>query len=204
MPFIPVPQCVELVANYIWDSQAVATVLHYQKPGVAAFADLLDLAENACADFETNIIPLMSPTVTLNSVKVIDLDTVISPTAESSFGLPANGGQSGASLPNNVACVVTKRTMFRGRSFRGRIYHFGIPETSVTGNLVSGTYVTSMLAGYNALKVITTTLGNWEMVVVSRYTNNNPRESGIFSSVVSMDSDGVVDSQRRRLPGRGS
>lgn len=204
MPFIPVPGAVELVANYLWDGQAVATVLHYQTPGVAAFEDLLDLAENACAEFETNIVPMMANNVTLNSVKVIDLTTAISPTAESSFGLPAVGTQTGASLPNNVACVVTKRTMFRGRSYRGRIFHFGIPETSVTGNLVASGYVTTMLAGYNALKVITTTLGDWEMVVVSRYANKNPRENGIFSSVVSMDSDGIIDSQRRRLPGRGS
>jgi len=173
-------------------------------PGPADYDDLLELANQAIGEWVANVVVTWSPSVLFTGVRVVDLTTESSPVAESSTGLPVPGAQSGASLPNNVALVLTKRTQFRGRSYRGRIYHGGIPETSVTGNTVAAGYVTTAIANYTNLLALTTSLGVWEMVVVSRYTNNAPRSSGIFSNVTGFTSDGVVDSQRRRLPGRGA
>lgn len=204
MAFIPVPNVaqVELVAN--WDNQVVETVLHYQAPAAMDGAVLSRLANTAIATWAASVRPLCANNLTLFQCKVTDLTTANSPSVTVAATGSMTGTQSTPSLPNNVALCLTKRTFLRGRSFRGRIYHYALPEAQVTGNAVAGAFVTTVLAGWSALLTLVNADGNWEMVVVSRFTDDNPRSAGIFTPVSDLTSDGIIDSNRRRLPGRGS
>lgn len=204
MATIPVPNVVQLELIYTFNSDVMENVLHYQIPGTANADDLTALAAAAYTEWVTNLRASISQSVFLRSIKVTDLTTNVSPTVTWGVGLPQAGSLVGTPAPNNVTCCFTKRTNLRGRNNRGRIYWPLLATSEITNNVLSGARVTAIVNGLANFRVLNTALGDWEMVVVSRYFNNSPRASGIFTPVTNFTSDGIVDSQRRRLPGRGA
>lgn len=203
MPFIPVPGVVQLEAVYSMVGSVCENVYHYQWPAAIDAASMLDFAAAWLVEWTANQKPYINVEVQLVNIKVTDLQSNVSPVVNYSTGLPVLGTQSGALLPNNVSLCFTKRTALRGRSNRGRLYWPGFGEASVVNNSVSGALVTSIITGLNNMRTVVSPIGNWEMVVVSRFTDKAPRVAGIFTPVTNFTCDGVVDSQRRRLPGRG-
>jgi hypothetical protein len=115
-------------------------------------------------------------------------------------GLGASPG-----LPGSVAFVITKVTALRGRSFRGRIYHIGLSEADVTGNTVGVASADSILQGWVQYRTAVETASASNMSVVSCEANGVPRLIGVATPVTALVlRDNSVDSQRRRLPGRGT
>lgn len=204
MPFIEVPNVVQLESVYSQASQVVENVFYYQAPGTATVTDLQELGAAWLGEWSTNIKPYIPAESSLINIKLTDLTTEVSPVVNYATGLPIIGTRGGGLLPTNVTLAFTRRTALRGRSYRGRIYWPGLIEADVTVNTVAPTFVSAVVTGLTALNAVTTSLGIWEAVVVSRVHEGNPRPSGIFTPIVSWSSDGIVDSQRRRLPGRGA
>jgi hypothetical protein len=101
--------------------------------------------------------------------------------------------------------AVSFRSALSGRSFRGRNYIPCLTNSQVTGNLIDVSWQGDIINAYAELLFGGGALpAGWVWVVVSRFTNNLPRVTGIFSEVFSvLVTDTIVDSQRRRLPGRG-
>lgn len=204
MPFIPVPDVVQAELICTWSTQVIETVLHFQPDNPPDPGNMAELGAELVGWWSSDIRPVVPTTLTLTQVKLVDLSTETGLVLNYSTGLPLVGTGASPSLPNNVACVITKRTLLRGRSFRGRIYHPGLMENQVVDNTVSGTTVSGLLGIYGQLRTFSTTSADWNMVVVSRYSNNAPRATGVATFVNSLSCDGTIDSQRRRLPGRGS
>jgi len=204
MAFIPVPNTLQVELIYLWAGQVVETVLHYQPEGAIDVTEMAGLAANMVTWFDVQLQPLVHSTLQLTQVKVTDLTTDSAPVINYTTGLPLVGTVGADGMPNNVALVFTKRTGLRGRSYRGRIYHPGLAESQVAGNQVAGATVTSLLAAYNLLLAQTVAAETYNLVVVSRQHNNAVLEEGVATLVSSIDTDGFVDSQRRRLPGRGA
>lgn len=120
-------------------------------------------------------------------------------------GVP--GGATGDPLPGNVALVVRASTGRGGRGSSGRIYQGGLTETQVSGNVVSASVAEAIGNAWNSLIVRLSETGPVPMVpvVYSRFQNNLPRTTALLRPIVSYGvPDNVVDSQRRRLPGRGT
>lgn len=203
MPFIPVPDCVQVELVYLFDTQRCQNVLHYNPNGAYGPDEMLELGAEMVDWFDANMQPNLATTISLIAVRVTDLATATAPSVEVTSGLPLAGTLSSPALPNNVSCVITKRTVFRGRSYRGRIYMAGITEADVTNNIVAGARLTSWLDAWAIARSMVTTGLEWTMGVVSRFEGGSPRAEGILTPVLGFTSDGVVDSQRRRLPGRG-
>ena len=92
-----------------------------------------------------------------------------------------------------------------GRSFRGRNYVVGVPQDQVVDiNHVQSSYAAAWIDTYSELLEGTFEEGQ-QWVIVSRFEDGSPRETGIASEVLTVTVvDDVIDSQRRRLPGRGS
>jgi len=115
------------------------------------------------------------------------------------------GISGGDALPASMAIVVTLRTALRGRSYRGRNYVGGISDSSVEGvNLVKPAFRAECVDVFNDLIGGTiVTQGAW--VVVSRFHDKVPLTTGVTTVVNTvLTVDNVLDSQRRRLPGRGA
>lgn len=206
MAYIPVPDVAQLELIMSWDTQRIENVLHYTKAGGYQLDDLGILAEALITAWGLGPRGSMSSAVTLLEVRATDLSAQNGPAVTITTGLPLAGLiTSTPSLPNNVAIVMTKRTPLRGRSFRGRLYHPGLVEGEVVNNQVVSGRVTGLLNSYNSLIEITDIESDVnQMVVVSRYANNAPRVTGVATPVFNFTTDGMIDSMRRRLPGRGA
>lgn len=203
MAYIPVSNTAQVELLYSFDTQPVETVLHYIGVTDLNATKLTNLANSVIALWKTHLVAHFVSTVLFQNVKATDLTSENASTVTVPVGSGGQGTRAGAQMPNNVAWCFTKRTAQRGRSYRGRLYHFGMSEADVTGNVFSAPELSSLLGAYGTLLSVTNGDGTWQMAVVSRYSNNAPRVTGIATPVIALTSDGIVDSQRRRLPGRG-
>ena len=205
MAFIPVPNVVQAELVFTWNGQICQNVLHYLVDEGVDPTIQAGIGADLAAWFDDSMQPLVVDTLSLIEVRLSDLTSEFAPGASWSGGLPLVGSLAGGlSMPNNVSIVMTKRTDFRGRSFRGRIYHVGLSENQVTANNIVPATLTSLLAAYAELMTVTVGAETYPLCVVSRYQGGEPRVTGIATPVTAITSDGIVDSQRRRLPGRGS
>lgn len=204
MPFIPVPNVVQLEMIYNWDGQTVENVLHYLGSVTADLSAMTELCGSHITWWNSTLRPLVASNMQLVNVRATDLTTITGPVVNESSGLPTAGTNASPSLPNNVALVLTKRTAQRGRSQRGRIYQGGLTENGVTANAVFPTYASDFVDAYEDRLTLDLPLADWQMVVVSRYSGGFPRETGQATIVTNITTDATIDSQRRRLPGRGA
>lgn len=204
MGFVPVVNTVQLELITSFQGSIAETVLHYTKESPWLLDQAGELGASAVSKWNTYMKPLVSSQVILNLIKITDLSSLNGFVLDYSTGLPLQGTNSGSALPANCALVITKRTALRGRSYRGRIYHYGMNTAQVSNSAVLTASLTSILAAWNQFKVLAITDSEGLMTVVSRVSDGVPRLPGIATLVSSLDSDGTLDSQRRRLPGRGA
>lgn len=144
---------------------------------------------------------LIHNTVTLANVGIRDLRTAN--TAEFlDSGAAVAGTGANDILPLQISIVVTLRTAFAGRSFRGRVYVCGFNENqnSVTGAYGGGAGPVTFITGVqSALVASSLNLG-----VIHRPTEAPlPVTAGFITPVTSIVMrDSVWDTQRRRsIPG---
>lgn len=141
--------------------------------------------------------------LSLNSIEIVDL------TEESSGGmtylldLPLIGTVTAAHpLPLNVTVAIKWLTALRGRSYRGRTYYIGLQQEQVEDNALIGSMRSALVANYNALISAFDTTA-YDLVVCSRVNNKIVRSVGVATRIISASVDVNLDSQRRRLNGRG-
>ena len=119
---------------------------------------------------------------------------------------PSDGAYGGPPLPMNVCLAIKRFTNMLGRSGRGRVYfpiwnENMLAGASAVGAAVSGTIITQLEAFQAAIESALTPA---VLVVISTETLGSPRPVGITNPITGWAAtDQVVDSQRRRLPGRG-
>jgi len=116
---------------------------------------------------------------------------------------PIDGDQTGDSLPGGSAFVVKFLTGRVGRSFRGRNYIAGIPESLCALGAVGATFIEGVLNFYETFMVNMTSFG-YQWVVVSRQLNGATLTPPASIPVTSVGySTNAVRSQRRRNVGIG-
>lgn len=210
MPFVPVPETAEAEIRMLLDGQKIENTLYFQRDGGWSPSSFVALANALLLWWTTDYSVFVSSSVTLSEVYLTDLSssTGIVLSAPAPTPHPA-GARSAASLPNNVTICVSFRTGTRGRSFRGRNYISGLSEDAVVLNTVDSAVQADIIAAYDLLQPLAGDVdASW--VVASRFSGVDvdghpiPRTTGIatiISTVIIVDS--IIDSQRRRLPGRG-
>lgn len=202
MAFIPVPNCFQVTMNATWLGQEVQNVFHVRTD----FDDPPPLPSVVATTFinwaVAELIPLVSDQVTYRSVIVTDISVPNGAQFSGAFPPASTGDQVSPSMPSGVTVAVSWRTGFSGRSFRGRSYHIGLVESQVDANEVASATLASLSGAYAQLVTDCATDG-FPLVVASRYTNGAPRVNGIITNILSLIIDPSIDSQRRRLAGRG-
>lgn len=204
MPFQPVPDTASFAIHYDQSGQDVVNVLHV-KDTLGWDADKLEtVCELIEAWADANLLPLLSNEFGLVRISARDLTTETSYVFEHAVSPPIGGGIAGPAMPNNVAVTVSLRSGLAGRSNRGRNYVAGIAKSSVTQNTIDATLANGLTAAYTQLIEDVETPDRY-LVIVSRVQNGVVLPVGTTVPVESaILVDRVVDSQRRRLPGRGS
>lgn len=203
MAFIAVPNTVMVEIRAVLFGQQVENTLYFlNNTGDPDASAMEDLANDLFAWVATPFSDNLSTEYGFREIYVTNLTSSTSPT----FALPiaGTGAVTGSSLPSSSCICMSFRTAERGRSARGRNYVSGLAEDEVTGNTLGLTRADAIRDAYAAIPAALVT-GDWTWVVVSRFTNGAPRATGVTIPVTTVTyADRFLDSQRRRLTGRGS
>lgn len=206
MAFIPVPDVAQAQIFGRIDGQTTINDLYFASESPPVTLGQLEVLALGLADwFSASLLTLLSASFAFERVHVRDLTTQAGFSVDQSAGA-GPGGAGGAFVPNNVAPCISFRTQIAGRSGRGRNYIPGVPQSVITGNTISPGFIADTTIAYQGLlDTGSFKPTGWTWVVVSRFTLNAPRPAGVANAVLSvLYTDTTVDSQRRRLPGRGA
>lgn len=203
MAFIPVPNTCRVELVFSQEGQFCENVFHVKQAAPFDAAALASVAAAFVSWHGANLKTMQVSTCSLIKIIATALDSESAPGIEYATGLPVVGTRGNAAMPMNVTVAVKWLTALRGKSFRGRSYHIGLDDQDVTLSALPPASVSAMRGAYFPL--IAATAG-WVpgLVVVSYRTNNEDRMTGLASEILDCSVDSTVDSQRRRLPGRGS
>lgn len=116
------------------------------------------------------------------------------------------GSDSGGALQNGLSFAVTARTGLAGRSYRGRTFLAGLSLSVCVNdgdNVIRASTAGNIVIAFNHLiTAVASADTSPTLCVISRYTNNAPRETGIATPVINYGyHDLYLDFQRRRAPG---
>lgn len=203
MGFIAVPNVSQFQMVFTYDSQRCINTIHVQHVSGWLQANQITVAGVLKDWWNSSIKPIAPPTLSLIQIDYRDLSTYDGVGGTYVTGLPSAGLSSFAQLPNNVTLAVALKTARRGRSYRGRLYHLGLDESEVTGNQVLPGIITQLSDAYGDLMDNVNNVPDCTLVIVSRYSNKTPRLAGVATPVTGITVEPTIDSQRRRLPGRG-
>lgn len=204
MAFIPAIDTARCEIRYTCVGQRVENTLWFQHDtGVITEADREALGAYLEGWYNSEIKPLQSASVIYQEVYVVDWSAENAGTSTVNSLAGTTGAGVSPISPNNVTMAVSFRTALRGRSSRGRNYIIGLMESDVTGSIIEATTRSNWRNAYDAILVDPPTDFTWS--VASFYTDNVARVTALvqpINGVVVVDD--YVDSQRRRLPGRGN
>lgn len=203
MPFIPCPETCRAEMFMVADGQKMENVFHFRDHvpfTVERLEDVSVLLQNWAT---TRWALVASEHCSVVGFKITSLQNATAPVYEPTIGEAIPGLVAQDMLPLNVAAVVSWKTALRGRSYRGRTYHTGIPVTFVSGSLLLPVVQGSLVTEYSALLAAAIS-NDFQMVVCSLIHDNAVRLEGVATEIISLAVDAPLDSQRRRLPGRGA
>jgi hypothetical protein len=151
--------------------------------------------------YDTNMKSLQTAGHALQRIRLRDLTEENSFQVDYSTGLPIVGTRAGNSMPSNAAWALKLSTGLAGRSYRGRVYHFGFAEADISGNYIESSYAATVLSAFRQIQVDLAVDNFFQWGVLSRFRDGAPLLSGIFTPITSIVyTDLRVDTQRKRLP----
>lgn len=204
MPFIPVNNVVAVNIRYLLDDQRIENTLYVQY-GTNPTSDNLEDVASAVVDwFDEVLSPYLSNDIVLREVYTYDMTSATAESYTRVPNTPLAGKVIARSVSNAQALCISFRSNGRGRGTRGRNYVTGMPDSTLVQNTFSPDIVSNIVGAYRSLFALLTTSGERVPVVVSRYINKQPRPLGVAYPITAVLAvDNIVDSQRRRTPGRG-
>jgi hypothetical protein len=203
MAFIPVQNCIQLYARFLQQNQTCYNVFHFYATDPADLAVHALIATTYKNWFFNEMRVNVSTELTLNALYTRNLADEFAGGIVFTTDLPTSGLDVRQAMPMNVTVAISWRTALIGKSYRGRTYHLGLTAGQVTDSSLNGPVLVSLQNAYTAL-VQDFIIVAHRMVVASRYQNKAPRPGGgIVTNIETVSIDSTLDSQRRRLPGRG-
>lgn len=204
MPFIPAIFTAQVEFRYTQSGQKTENRLFFEYVSDPDETAMMNLGNQLLDWWVDNMRPLINTLTTLREIYITNMTTGFSPTVSIVPTTSNVGTKTGSVLPNNSTITVSFRTSGRGRSSRGRNYAVGLvePDLDAGGQTITTTFANALVDAYTLL--LTPPATDWTWVVASFYTNGLPRAEALLipvQSAIVVDRD--IDSQRRRLPGRG-
>lgn len=205
MAFVSTNDCVELDLRLVFAGQHIEMTFHLSVPATITSALLETLANILLSWWDSTLYSSLSNQLGISGVQATSLESATAPSIFVPYaGAHPVGTVTGDPVPTGSAMVVTKRTDLRGRSYRGRNYFPGLgANTLSTAALWDNDAMTSVLAWYGALHDDFLDAAAVP-VVLSMFTAGSPRAHGVMTPISVYSIDNSVDSQRRRLAGRGN
>ncbi len=203
MAFQAVPDTAEIDIIYALNGEIVQNVFYATMPGGYVLADLQALADQIDLQVQGTWKAQQPPEAVYVRTEVRGLAFANDKTAQQSLSA-GPGVHGGAALPNQVTFSIKKTSGFTGRSARGRTYWIGVPNGILlpsNENLVSSVWAAATVSAVGSIRSAIGSVGLWEPVLVSRFTEGAQRPVGItFAWVGETNVDARVDTNRNRLP----
>lgn len=183
--------------------QTVVNGFYFQKADSWTRDDIVDLATAASTAWVGDPQAAQSQDITLTLVRATDVEVDNSFQTETFVDAGSAGQLTHPSEPGNVALAVKFTTGRAGRSFRGRIFFSGLDTLVVTGNSVDAGYRDDIVDNLvSFIEAVNTAMGS-KHVVVSYCQEGVWLTDAVVTEVLGYGADLFIDSQRRRLTGRG-
>jgi hypothetical protein len=201
MPFIPTPDTAQMILGYVTDTgDTWSNGLFFELPGGWDETALQLLCDTAVDAWTELCAPIFAANCNLQRVSATDQASASGAYAETVPSTPIPGTRSGAAVLLNAAMSVTLRTAQRGRSYRGRIFHYGLAnedkQTEKTWQVDDAVTVGNV---YDALRDAIFAETSGVLVVVSRYSGGASRITGLTTVVTTISGRVPVATQRRRV-----
>ena len=136
------------IGSHAGTELAVITMHIYMKTGAGTFA-------GAAGYIKTNLLDLLktkqSTTFRWDEIRGLTVNTTPPLADLFNTGLPVAGQSASEEQAHQVALVVSTKTAYAGRSYRGRNYIPAIPEVSVTAGLFDNTVTDAVQVYYDDL-----------------------------------------------------
>jgi len=190
---------VELVYN-LPSGQRAENTLYFLNVGGFSTSDMTALAEELATVWEADFAPFVHDGVELDFIRVTDMNSDTAPSIEVLTSVA--GDAAGANMPGNVTGAVSFKTALRGRSYRGRNYVVGLMDAHIVNDTIDAGVVAGYENAYASLNAAALALG-WTHVVASKQHDGVLFNPGTTTPVTSYRMENHIDSQRRRLFGRG-
>lgn len=204
--FQPAPDCVTVTIEGSVDGQLTINDLSFRSQiGPRTAPDVLALTTAIGAWYVSEVIPWLNHNYTARVAKGRGLSSANPFVALSSLGNEP-GAETGDQLPNNCSMAVHFGTGSAGRSYQGRNYVPVLDRDDVVGNFIDAAWANNIVTAYQSLLFPGDIVPDgWIWVIISRVQGGVRPAEALFHEVSSVSVvDLVVDSMRRRLPGRGA
>lgn len=195
MPTPLVPSAASVTVSGTYFGQLVQNVWHVTTTDPPTVEDL----EGINAIFQTAYGALaiyFADSISWNEITSRYLGDIGGPEVTLVITPAQTGGDANQGMPGNVALCVSLRTALAGRRFRGRKYFSGIPTPEVEANTVTEGFAEGVVA--ECQNLIDALFTNGTPLSVLSYVGPT-----IVPVITALVTDRYVDSQRRRLTGRG-
>jgi hypothetical protein len=217
LPFIPAANTAQVKLIQRLHSQTVENVFYVENETGWSTAELTALCELFITWWNANYAANISIDMTLQAVQARDMSVAEGAGVEVGAPPLSGGDLNNPALPGNVCLAVKHKSGLVGRSRNGRTFSSGIPEDKVNGNVVTDLYRDNLVISFGQLRDALLAAG-YTHVVASFYHGTVlapgpggttrrvpvPRPGGaLLTPVEQYVADVAIDSQKRRLQGRG-
>lgn len=205
MAHVLTPNCVKACLRYVSNGQNTCNVIHIDMGAEPTDADLTILGGTLVDWWSAQIKPLTHPNTSLVAIEMMDLSSEDDDGRLYVTGLPLAGTATGTPYPNNVTVCTKFTTGLTGRARRGRTYHNGLASSLIDAGqqqISTGARNALQTAWYSLIGAIGGE--GWTWSVLSTILNGVPRTEGLMTPILNAFTNLVLDSQRRRLPERGT
>lgn len=205
--FVPIPNCARVEMIYSQAGELQENVYHVIGSAPFSLANLQTL-RGVFDSWDSVTDKVQRAAVsTLVRIRTRALDSAVGATEDYNLPVARAGTASGSAIPLNACFCVKLSTGLAGRSYRGRTYKSALTVNHLADSAsITGGARDALVASLNTLRTsITTANAAWFLCVASTYTGGAWRVTGVCTPVinaVAVNTD--LDSQKRRLRGRGS
>lgn len=203
MAFVPAANVAQVNLRYVWNGERCENTLYFRQNEGWSPVGLSALADRIFEWWDVLVQPIQHTACSLREIYVRDLEVEDGNVFTLTPSPTPSGTTAGEGLPNNCTLCVSFRTGLAGRTRRGRNYMVGMGEAHQSNSYALNSYALAVQTAYEELLTFGAIYGfNW--VIISRYSNGLPRSQALVTQVQAVAIvDLAMDSQRRRLPGRG-
>lgn len=205
MAFIPTANTVKVCLNFVQNGQSTCQIFHVDVATNPNTALLIAVATKFRDWFISNGDAVVQDGTSLESIEATDISSAGAEGIIFNDGLPHAGAVEGEPLPNNCTVCTKLSSGLVGRSHRGRKYAVGLPASFLgpTKQVITDVAQAAFDAVYQQLMTDMIVEG-WKLVVTSFVSGGVPRAAGVNTELIAATTNLVLDSQRRRLPERGT